>query len=439
MRENIVKSKMPKFTERFSISDCIKTKINFSFLPYIVATMGPLGEKTSRTERGRPKGKRSSKRDRRLSETSEPLSSERSRYSATTGSEVERYQSEESDPPKRLQRRCRKYYRKSETDMSDAQSSDRDRPSTSRSKLKTKPKKRRKGDRNYDDEGPPSVKFDIPEPRAKSTPKKPKKVERLTRDVPFTAGQGSAITARLRQMGFNKVDARRFSSTIVSSTDDPMPKPCESNSSESEGEGTGQKSEKGTGEPRKITFSDMDKPVNTLAKSPSFAVMNLTGEAVRIEISNPTAGRHPKFDETEFRLTLSIAHHHLVNAPGTVAGKILTWCREMLEDAQVSFWDKNCSVTDLERYYPDFAAAKPCGQPIRTKLKGRYKKFSCAISQTLCVKPFGASAGETARIIQDMMSFSRMAPDDVIKSLNKLFAPGAKNRISYRVCKVKCI
>ena len=420
-----------------------KTKINFSFLPYIAATMGSPFEKPSRTERGRPKGKRSSKRDHRSSETSEQLSSEQSGFSTTTGSDADRCQSEESNPPKHLQKRCLKYYQKSEEEAAEGQSSDRERPfflSTSRPKTKKKRKSRKKenGERNYDDHSFPTVKFDIPEPRSKSTPKKSKRVGKVSRDTMVSPDQGSAFTARLQQMGFNRADAKRVSSTLLSKND-PVMKSRKNDTSDSEDEVEIPKVGKLTTESRKITFSDMDRPVNTLSKSPSFAVANLSNEAAVIEISNPTAARRPKFDEVEFKVTLSIAHFQMVNAPETVAGKALTWCREILEDCQVSFWDKNCSESDLERYYPEFVAAKPYGQPIRTKLKGRYKKFSNAISQTLCVKPFGASAGETARIIQDLMVFSRAAPDDVIKSLNKLFAPGAKNRISYRVCKVKYV
>ena len=422
---------------------CFKTKINFSFLPYIAATMGSPFEKSSRTERGRPKGKRSSKRDHRSSETSEQLSSEQSRSSTTTGSEVERCQSEESNPPKRLQKRCRKYYQKSEEEAVGGQSSDREQPlfpSTSRpkTKKKRKPRKKESRERSYDDHSPLTVKFDIPEPRSKSTPKKSKKIGKVARETPVLADQGSVVFARLQQMGFNRADAKRVSSTLLSKSD-PAPPSRKSDTSESEDEAEIRKTGKLLAESRKITFSDLDRPVNTLSKSPSFTVANLSNEAATIEISNPAVARYPKFNEVEFKVTLSIAHYQLVIAPETVAGKVLTWCRELLEDCQVSFWDKNCSEADLERYYPEFVAAKPYGQPIRTKLKGRYKKLSNAISQTLCVKPFGASAGETARIIQDLMVFSRAAPDDVIKSLNKLFAPGAKNRISYRVCKVKCV
>lgn len=401
------------------------------------------------------RGRRSTKRDRSVSESSDRTRSDRDRRRSATRSASS---GEETDPPKGLQARCAKYYE----DESMETGSDCDTPEKPSYKKALKsprtPKSRSLGHR-YDDEA--RLQFEVPNPVVQSTPRKKSKAGRVltiksSKKKTGKAGKSVSEDASrlLQKMGFDGAAAKKFGDLMYAEkTEKRSKKPKSSlkkspepvvesdstvtslSSSEADVESSEAESE---AEPEKLTVSfepaqRKRQENNTIARNPSFVGTKLDVEQSYVKFPNPANLKKREYRDDVLKMALTIAHTHMVNAPENCAATNVTRARDLLTDATVMFWDKTATEEELRFRYPRFAESPPQAQPFRPKLKGKYKSLNQSISLSVCAKPFKMSAGEVAQTIQDLVTFSRAKPEEVVKSLNRLFAQKSKTRISYRV------
>ena len=404
-------------------------------------------------ENDRPKssrrGKRSSKRDRSMSENSDRSTTDRRRaptLSPTSG--------EETDPPVGLQARCASYYR-DETDESEPE---REMVRSGTKGIMKSPKTPRNHmlSNRYNDEASSK----------QSTPrKKPKSGKILTikssKKTPTRGDKNVAENAvrQLKKMGLDSSGAKKLASMIfekkgkkrsdtrkkskISIPSDSDSGTQESSAMTSDDEDRLDSAESENEPERTVSFEarprteETKKAPNTIARNPSFTGAELDIDRSVIKLANPANPKSGDYSDYDVTLALTVAHTHMANAPPDFAVKNISRARNMMIDATVIYWDKCSSEEELKRRYPKIAESKPHAQPFRPALKGKWKSLNQGISASVCAKPFESTPGETAQLIQDLVTFSRARPDDVVRSLNKLFSQKSKTRISYRVKKKK--
>ena len=406
----------------------------------------------SSDESDRPKsnrrGKRSSKRDRSMSENSDRSASDRRRASTLSPTS-----GEETDPPVGLQKRCRGYYR-DETDESEPER-ETVRSGTKGIMKSPKTPKNHMLSSRYNDEL---------NSKAQSTPrKKPKSGKILTikssKKSPARGDKKVTENAvrRLKKMGIDTTGAKKIASMLFAEKKGKrdgtrkrskvsIPSDSDSGTQDSSvmttDDENGLNSTGSENEPeRTVSFEprlrteEPKKVPNTIARNPSFTGAELdTGRSI-IKLPNPANPKSNDYSDYDVAMALTVAHTHMANAPPDFAVKNISRARNMMIDATVIYWDKCASEEELKRRYPKIAESKPQAQPFRPALKGKWKSLNQGISASVCAKPFESTPGETAQLIQDLVTFSRAKPDDVVRSLNKLFSQKSKIRISYRVKK----